>query len=78
MREGVEVGEPVLINPGLFCRRCRFCLAGDHSLCLRFKVLGEHIDGTNAEYVLVPARNLHPIPDGLELRRGERVRRWSS
>ena len=54
----------MLINPGLFCRRCRFCLAGEHSLCLRFKVLGEHLDGTNAEYVLVPARNLHPIPSG--------------
>jgi NADPH:quinone reductase-like Zn-dependent oxidoreductase len=61
---GVEVGQPVLVNPGLFCRRCRFCLAGEHSLCLRFKVLGEHLDGTNAEYVLVPARNLHPIPAG--------------
>ncbi len=60
---GVEVGQNVLINPGLFCRRCRFCLAGEHSLCLRFKVLGEHVDGTNAEYVLVPSRNLHPIPD---------------
>jgi NADPH:quinone reductase-like Zn-dependent oxidoreductase len=61
---GVEVGQPVLINPGLFCRRCRFCLAGEHSMCLRFKVLGEHVDGTNADYVLVPSRNLHPIPDG--------------
>ena len=61
---GVEVGQPVLINPGLFCRRCRFCLAGEHSMCLRFKVLGEHVDGTNADFVLVPARNLHPIPDG--------------
>jgi NADPH:quinone reductase-like Zn-dependent oxidoreductase len=61
---GVEVGQPVLINPGLFCRRCRFCLAGEHSLCLRFQVLGEHVNGTNAEYVIVPARNLHPIPDG--------------
>ncbi|HEY1480798.1 MAG TPA: zinc-binding dehydrogenase [Gaiellales bacterium] len=61
---GVELGQPVLINPGMFCRRCRFCLAGEHSMCLRFKVLGEHVDGTNAEYVLVPSRNLHPIPAG--------------
>jgi NADPH:quinone reductase-like Zn-dependent oxidoreductase len=61
---GVELGQPVLINPGLFCRRCRFCLAGEHSLCVRFRSLGEHVDGTNADYVLVPARNLHPIPDG--------------
>ncbi|MEO9174179.1 MAG: zinc-binding dehydrogenase [Gaiellales bacterium] len=61
---GVEVGQAVLINPGLFCRRCRFCLAGEHSLCLRFQVLGEHVDGTNADYVLVPSRNLFPIPRG--------------
>ena len=61
---GVEVGQAVLINPGLFCRRCRFCLAGEHSLCLRFQVLGEHVDGTSADYVLVPSRNLHPIPGG--------------
>ncbi len=61
---GVEVGQAVLINPGLFCRRCRFCLRGEHSLCLRFQVLGEHVDGTNADYVLVPSRNLHPIPSG--------------
>jgi NADPH:quinone reductase-like Zn-dependent oxidoreductase len=61
---GVEIGQPVLINPGLFCRRCRFCLAGEHSLCLRFQVLGEHVDGTNADYVLVPSRNLFPIPSG--------------
>jgi NADPH:quinone reductase-like Zn-dependent oxidoreductase len=61
---GVELGQPVLINPGLFCRRCRFCLRGEHSLCVRFRVLGERVDGTHADQVLVPARNLHPIPAG--------------
>ena len=59
---GVELGQPVLINPGLFCRRCRFCLAGEHSMCVRFRVLGEHVDGTNADYVVLPARNLHRSP----------------
>ena len=62
--EGVEVGEPVLINPGLFCRRCRFCLAGEHSMCLRFKVLGEHVDGTNAEYASSLRATSTAIPDG--------------
>jgi NADPH:quinone reductase-like Zn-dependent oxidoreductase len=62
---GVEAGMAVAINPGLFCGRCRFCLAGEHSLCLRFHVLGEHVDGTHADYVVVPARNLHAIPDGM-------------
>jgi NADPH:quinone reductase-like Zn-dependent oxidoreductase len=62
---GVETGMAVTINPGLFCGRCRFCLAGEHSLCLRFHVLGEHVDGTHADYVVVPARNLHAVPEGM-------------
>jgi NADPH:quinone reductase-like Zn-dependent oxidoreductase len=33
-------------------------------LCVRFQVLGEHVDGTHADQVLVPARNLHAIPAG--------------
>ena len=33
-------------------------------------VIGEHGDGTNAELIAVPATNVHPIPDGSELRGG--------
>jgi NADPH:quinone reductase-like Zn-dependent oxidoreductase len=62
---GFEPGMAVTINPGIFCGRCRFCMAGEHSLCLRFHVLGEHVDGTHADYVVVPARSLHAVPDGL-------------
>ena len=62
---GVEVGMPVCINPGIACGRCRFCLAGEQSLCVQFGVLGEHLDGTHAEFVVVPARNLAPVPEGL-------------
>ena len=56
---------PVCINPGIACGRCRFCLAGEQSLCVQFGVLGEHLDGTHAEFVVVPARNLAPVPEGL-------------
>jgi NADPH:quinone reductase-like Zn-dependent oxidoreductase len=62
---GVEVGMPVCINPGLFCGRCRYCMAGEQSLCVQFHVMGEHVEGTHADYAVVPAHNLHAIPDGL-------------
>jgi NADPH:quinone reductase-like Zn-dependent oxidoreductase len=62
---GVEVGMAVCVNPGISCGRCRYCLAGEQSMCLQFGVLGEHLDGTQADYAVLPASNLAPIPDGL-------------
>jgi NADPH:quinone reductase-like Zn-dependent oxidoreductase len=58
----VSVGDTVLINPGLSDRTCEYCLAGEQPLCPRFGILGEHMPGTMAEYVVVPAANVLPIP----------------
>jgi len=60
--EGVEVGAEVVFDPGLSCGSCEFCRAGEHSLCVRFGVLGEHCDGTFAERVVVAAASLAPRP----------------
>ncbi len=59
---GFEPGDRVVANPGLTCGHCEFCVAGDDSLCPDYKILGEHVPGTYAEYVAVPARNLLAIP----------------
>jgi NADPH:quinone reductase-like Zn-dependent oxidoreductase len=48
--ERVDTGERVVINPGL----------KDGA-----QVLGEHVDGTNAELIAVPEGYVHPIPDGM-------------
>jgi NADPH:quinone reductase-like Zn-dependent oxidoreductase len=58
-------GDRVLLQPGLFCGACEFCRGGEQSLCATFGIVGEHVAGTFAEYVVVPARNLFPIPEGL-------------
>ena len=62
---GVAVGDRVLIQPGLFCGACEFCRGGEQSICVSFGILGEHTAGTFAERVVVPARNVFPIPEGL-------------
>ncbi|MCJ2520399.1 MAG: zinc-binding dehydrogenase [Candidatus Thermoplasmatota archaeon] len=62
--EGVERGDPVVLNPGLNCGRCEFCLRGDDSLCVRYGILGEHANGTYAELVRVPGRNVLPMKKG--------------
>ncbi len=59
---GVQRGDRVVINAGLSCRRCEYCLAGEHPLCVKFRVLGEHAPGTFAEYVVLPATNVRAIP----------------
>ena len=61
----VSPGDRVLLQPGLYCNACEFCRAGQQSLCVRFGILGEHAPGTFAGLVVVPARNVFPIPDGL-------------
>lgn len=67
--EGWEVGTPVVVNPSLWCGRCEWCVRGEHSLCRRFRILGEHVDGGFAERVAVPSRNLYRIPDAADFER---------
>lgn len=62
---GVSEGEPCLIAPGLSCGRCEACAAGDTQLCPDFRIFGTTGPGTYAEYTVVPARNLVPLPEGL-------------
>lgn len=59
---GVRPGDTVMINPGVSCRACEYCLSGDNPLCLRFGMLGEHRPGTLAEFVVIPAANVRTVP----------------
>lgn len=58
----VAAGDRVIINPGISDRSCDYCLAGEQSLCVHFGILGEHHQGTLAEYVVVPSANVRRIP----------------
>ena len=68
--EGVEVGQRVLVNPALSCRACERCRVGQQSECVRFQMLGEHVDGTFADFVKVPAFNVFPLPEHLSFAEG--------
>ncbi len=59
-------GDRVVINPSLWCGECEWCRKGEESLCVKYRILGEHTQGGFAEYVTVPARNLYPVPDDLD------------
>lgn len=62
----IAVGERVLLNPSYGCGSCRWCRQGEPSMCPEYKIVGEHVWGGLAEYVVVPARNLIRVPDHID------------
>jgi len=54
----VAPGDRVMLNPGISDYSCEFCRAGEHSLCVNYRLLGEHLPGTLAELVTVPVHNV--------------------
>jgi L-iditol 2-dehydrogenase len=48
------------------CGHCAFCLAGRTNLCPERRSIGTHVDGAFAPRLVVPATNLHRIPDWLD------------
>ncbi len=60
------IGRRVTLDPGIVCGRCEFCTHGEPVLCVKMSLLGEHRDGTMAEFVCVPAENGLPVPDSLD------------
>lgn len=67
---GFKPGDRVMINPGISCYHCDSCLAGEHSLCETYRLLGEHMAGTAAEFIVVPAVNLGLMPDHMSWHQG--------
>lgn len=59
------VGSRVFFDPGLSDGTCDYCARGEHSLCDRWEILGEHRDGTFAQAVVMPEVNLRPIPQDM-------------
>lgn len=59
------VGDRVVVNPDLSDGTCEFCIAGQDNLCVNWKLLGEHVRGTYAEYIALPEGNLLRLPDSV-------------
>lgn len=61
-REGDRV---VCETAAVICGDCLMCRSGRYNLCPSRKGFGYGVDGAMAEYVKVPARCLHHVPDRL-------------
>ncbi|MCK4566272.1 MAG: zinc-binding dehydrogenase, partial [Candidatus Thorarchaeota archaeon] len=58
----LEVGQKIIVDPGVSCGVCEFCIRGQESLCSSYGIIGEHYRGGYAEYLNVDAQNVIPIP----------------
>ncbi len=52
------------------CGACRYCRAGRANLCLRRLSIGSAVNGGFTRYVIVPASNIHVLPDNVDFHAG--------
>lgn len=78
--EIVELGEGVQgLTPGMrvttetyfsYCGKCRYCRAGHVNLCLERRSIGSAVNGGFTSYLIVPARNIHELPESVDFQAG--------
>lgn len=63
-------GDRVAVYLALGCGSCPSCLQGNAMLCEEFRCLGFDLDGAHADYLVVPAYNVLPLPDEMSFLEG--------
>ncbi len=68
---GVEEGARVTTETYFStCGTCRYCRDGRTNLCLQRKSIGSAVNGGFTRYVVVPAANLHALPESVDFEAG--------
>ncbi len=65
-----RVGDRVCLHYLVTCGACRDCRAGREQFCATGQMIGKDCDGGFAEFVRVPARNAHALPDAIPFEHG--------
>ncbi|MHA0856366.1 alcohol dehydrogenase catalytic domain-containing protein [Paenibacillus sp. CMAA1364] len=70
---GFKVGDRVTVNPLITCGSCRFCRGGESQLCRSRNLLGAHLPGAFAQYVVVPSANVYALEPHITFEEGALV-----
>ena len=62
----VKVGQKTTACPALFCGECDSCKKAKYAQCENLDVIGAHRYGAFAEYIVLPEKNVVPIPDEVD------------
>lgn len=52
------------------CGQCAYCRTGRANLCLNRRSIGSAVNGGFTHYVIVPAKNIHHLPETVDFRAG--------
>ena len=63
---GLRVGSRVAVNLVNNCGHCFYCKTGYPNRCEHTNLIGFHTNGGFAEFVSVPSRNCHILPEGMD------------
>ena len=55
--EHIKTGDRVSGAPLIPCMKCEDCQKGNYSLCKHYSFIGSRQQGSNADYVVIPAAN---------------------
>ena len=55
-----NVGDEVVVQPGIFCGECNFCVSGKENYCIHYGILGETENGVQAEFLALSPINIYP------------------
>ncbi len=65
--EGLELGTRVTTETYFStCGQCRYCRSGQNNLCVQRRSIGSAVNGGFTSAVIVPARNIHRLPDNVD------------
>lgn len=65
--ENIQVGERVVVDPGIFCSKCEFCRKGSYWQCDHRDILGmQKHNGAYAEYFVMPQLSCYSIPADMD------------
>jgi L-iditol 2-dehydrogenase len=65
---GFVPGDPVTVEThAVVCGQCEYCRTGHPGFCQARRAFGHAVDGAFADYICVPERVVHCVPDGVSL-----------
>ncbi len=69
--ENIKPGERVTTETYFStCGSCRYCRNGQTNLCLNRRSIGSAVNGGFTQYLVVPAKNIHRLPENISLEAG--------